>query len=385
MDKATRTRILMVQSAHQINGGFEKYVQDIIKNIEGDFEIEFVIHSDKPLTEDVIFHGLKCKAYAAPIYRMYNLHSYRRWWKAFLSVNRYDILHIYYLDSIYAYADIARKYSIRIVAHSHNTTPPRTSLSYKIGQINKIISAKTCDFFLACSRQAGLDRFGKSNVDDPHRFAIAKTGIDTKSFIFKEEIREAKRRELGLSGKIAIGNIGRLCYQKNQEFCIEVFDSFHKENPDSVLILIGSGENEEYLRNLASQKNLTDNVLFLGRRSDTAELLMALDIFLFPSRYEGFGIALLEAQATGLPSIISEAIQPEADLHLGLVRCRGLMHPDEWINDITDIQKEPRLDRASFSAKVKARGFDIEDTVKGLSVFYRLCKVHDNDPISAFR
>ena len=385
MDKATITRILMVQSAHQINGGFEKYVQDIIKNIEGDFEIEFVIHSDKPLTEDVIFHGLKCKAYAAPIYRMYNLHSYRRWWKAFLSVNRYDILHIYYLDSIYAYADIARKYSIRIVAHSHNTTPPRTSLSYKIGQINKIISAKTCDFFLACSRQAGLDRFGKSNVDDPHRFAIAKTGIDTKSFIFKEEIREAKRRELGLSGKIAIGNIGRLCYQKNQEFCIEVFDSFHKENPDSVLILIGSGENEEYLRNLASQKNLTDNVLFLGRRSDTAELLMALDIFLFPSRYEGFGIALLEAQATGLPSIISEAIQPEADLHLGLVRCRGLMHPDEWINDITDIQKEPRLDRASFSAKVKARGFDIEDTVKGLSVFYRLCKVHDNDPISAFR
>ena len=385
MSAAGKVKVLMVQSAHQIKGGFEKYVQDIVKNIREEIEIEFVIHSDTPITPDMVFHGLRCKAYSAPIYKMYNYHSYRKWWETFLSENRYDLLHIYYLDSIYAYADIAKKYSIPIIAHSHNTTPPRTNLSYKIGQINKILSAKSCDFFLACSKKAGIDRFGKKNASNPRKFAIAKTGIDTKSFLFQENIRKAKRRELGISNKIVIGHIGRLCFQKNQEFCLEVFELFHKKNPDSVLVLIGSGENEGYLKKITQEKGLEECVLFLGNQADTAGLFMAMDVFLFPSRYEGFGIVLLEAQATGLPCIISEAIQPEANLELGLVHQCNLLNPyDEWVSEITNALTMYPENRAEYSIKVKSKGYDIKDTVAELSEFYGKCKLHTDNPMSAF-
>ena len=171
----------------------------------------------------------------------------------------------------------------------------------------------TTDKF-ACGRDAGIALWGETAVKKGE-VHVMKNAINTKAFIYNEQTRKKKRQELNIKDKdTVIGSVGRLSYQKNSDFIIEIFNEYHKKNIDSVLVLIGEGDLQDKIQRKIFLYNLQNNVLLLESRVDVNEIMMAMDVFLLPSRFEGLPIVLVEAQCSGLQCFVSDTITQEIKL-----------------------------------------------------------------------
>ena len=197
-------------------------------------------------------------------------------------------------------------------------------------------------------------------------------GIDTYKFTFNQEARTRIRKEFSIGNRIAIGQVGRFEYQKNQEFSVRIFAALRKIYTDVVLIFIGNGVDEDKIRNEVSRLNLNDRVVFAGQRNDVADCLSAFDMFLFPSVYEGLGIALIEAQCAGLLSFASDIIVDDADMDCNLLTRMSLnQSPDEWASAIcSKINYIDTNNRSIYPEFVRKKGFGIEESAKILEDFY---------------
>ena len=143
--------------------------------------------------------------------------------------------------------------------------------------------------------------------------AVINNGVNFSKFLDIKETKQDIRKSLNIpDSSYVIGQVGRFAYQKNQEFSVDVFKEVLKINPDSYLLLIGRGNNEKMLKDKINEMGLNDKALILTSRDDIPRLLKAMDVFIFPSRFEGLGIVLIEAQVTGLPCVVSENIPHEA-------------------------------------------------------------------------
>ena len=175
------------------------------------------------------------------------------------------------------------------------------------------------------------------------------------------------RRHLGLADELVIGHVGRFNPQKNHSFLIDIFAALLKKEPNAVLLLVGGGEDMTKIQAKAQIMGIAEHVRFLGVRSDVADLMQAMDVFLFPSLYEGLGIALIEAQTAGLPCVVSDTIPHEAYL-TDLVDSESLSAPAEkWAEKILAKRAIPRTDRR---AEIAAHGFDITTEAVKLQEFY---------------
>lgn len=185
------------------------------------------------------------------------------------------------------------------IAHCHNST-----CNHKIlNKILKPIFKHSYTRALACSNKAGDWIFGKGN------YYILNNAIDLNLFKFSESIRQEYRKKLNVAKDTkVIGNVGNLNEQKNQEFLLRVFKKYNKINKNSILILIGEGKNRNKLEQLVNDLEITQYVKFLGLKNDVNCWLQAMDLLVFPSKWEGFGMALIEAQATGLPILSSNVV-----------------------------------------------------------------------------
>ena len=164
----------------------------------------------------------------------------------------------------------------------------------------------------ACSRPAAEFLF-PAELLESRSWRFIPNGIDTRRFQFRPEVRTRVRQELGLGDSFVFGHGGRLCEQKNQAFLLEAFAKTAGRRPDSRLLLIGQGEDRSDLESRAEALNIADRVIFHGTSDRVPELLWAMDVFAFPSRFEGLGIVAVEAQAAGLPTVCAEAV-PEEEL-----------------------------------------------------------------------
>lgn len=165
----------------------------------------------------------------------------------------------------------------------------------------------------ACSEAAGKFLYGEKKMKARKVFIMHNT-IDCEKFRFRPEVRERLRKEMGLEGKFVIGHVGRFERQKNHEFLIRVFAEVHKQMPESVLLMVGEGSLEQSVKKIVRKQILEKSVVFLGQRTDVDDLLQVMDIFLLPSRYEGLGIVLFEAQANGLKCYASDYVPKESSL-----------------------------------------------------------------------
>ena len=169
--------------------------------------------------------------------------------------------------------------------------------------------------------------------------------IDSDVFKYDESARLKIREEFGIDGgTTVVGHIGRFMTQKNHGFLLEIFAEYLKSNPNSVLMLVGKGELEERIRQKAEELGITDKIIFTGVRSDIPQILSAMDIFVFPSLYEGMPNTVIEAQATGLPCLIADTITREADI-TGLVKYLPLGNTDVWVDAINNTKTNCRKDR----------------------------------------
>ncbi len=187
---------------------------------------------------------------------------------------------------------------------------------------------------------------------------VVRNGIDMKKFRNPGKSREEVRKELGIpSSSFVLGHIGRFVKVKNHSFLLSVFDSVIKKNPDVRLILIGDGEDRDKVEEEIREKHLTDKVIILSNRSDIPELLSAMDCFILPSLFEGFPVALLESQASGLRCVVSDSINSEVCLSNLIVPLSLSLSPSVWADTILDVSirgnYENRLDEYDLNKEIR--------------------------------
>ncbi len=194
--------------------------------------------------------------------------------------------------------------------------------------------------------------FGINNTE------VIRNGIDFDRFRNVKRSREEIRRELAIpEDAYVIGQVGRFAYQKNPEFTVDVFSELLKKRKDAYLLLIGRGNGEKQLRKQVSDLGIDENVRFLISRDDIPDLLKAMDVFILPSRFEGLGIVLIEAQVSGLPCVVSDQIPHEAYQSRDIV-CLSLNEPKEkWVDALLDpvgnIAEFGDIDRYDMKKEIK--------------------------------
>lgn len=199
-------------------------------------------------------------------------------------------------------------------------------------------------------------------------YQIINNAIDATAYSFNPKKRIEMRHQLGLADKLIIGHVGRFNPQKNHPFLLDIFAALLKKEPSAILLLVGGGENMLKIQAKAHALGIAEHVRFLGVRSDVADLMQAMDVFVFPSLYEGLPVTMVEAQAAGLPCIISDKIPPECILTEGLVDVMPLSaSPEIWAEKILAKRAIPRTDRR---AEIAAHGFDITTEAVKLQEFY---------------
>lgn len=232
-----------------------------------------------------------------------------------------------------------------------------TGLSLKDRCVNAILRPVlnvAANVKLAPSMLAAEFTFGKRVA---HKSVhLLHNGVDLSVFRFDAEGRGRIREELSLGDKLVVGHIGRFHQQKNHRYLLETFRAIRQQRPDAVLLLVGIGELEETVRQWAEELGVEEAVIFAGQRFDIPQLLSAMDVFVFPSFYEGMPNTVIEAQATGLPCVIADTITPEADI-TGLVTYLPLTEDKQlWADTALSAVVQQRRDTAEDFA---AHGYDI--------------------------
>ena len=214
----------------------------------------------------------------------------------------------------------------------------------------------------ACSKSAGQWMFGQSDVQ------VLPNAINAVQYEFDDKIRYKIRNQLGVEGSYVLGHVGRFSSVKNHTFLIDVFEQLKKVETNVKLLLVGDGEKYSDIQEKVKNKGLSENVIFLGLRSDVNLIMQAMDVFLLPSLYEGLPVTMIEAQAAGLPCIISDRVPIECKI-TDLVYQVALDESLEvWVEKILGLKK---VKRESITKIIKVSGYDIYESVKVLQEFYK--------------
>lgn len=290
-------------------------------------------------------------------------------YQKFFKENKFDVVHIQ-TGSVWALlhiAKIAKRNGIkRVIAHSH--CAGNYNLKYKI---SKIISDKQIekyvDEYFACSELAGKWKFPKE-IMDSGKCTIIKNGVDLKKFNFNQEERQAYRKTFGLSNELVLCNVGRFEYQKNHEFIVEIAKILHEKQFDYKFILVGTGSLKETIVKEIDDLQLTDKFIFLENRTDIAQIMMASDVFVMPSRYEGLPVTLVEAQATGLRSIVSDTVTQEIGI-TGIVQFLPITDAGVWAEYIIKNCNKIK-NREEYAHMVTKAGYSAETSAKKIESIY---------------
>ena len=261
---------------------------------------------------------------------------------------------------------LAAEYGIPVrIAHSHNPQNSDPSLAGKargtLHRVQRRTLARYANVLWACTEESA--KWACPAMDLP--FTIIPHAIDAAAYRFDAKVRAEVRAHYGLTDCLVVGHVGRLAYQKNQSFLLEAFARLHQREPRARLVLVGDGPNLLSLEAKAVSLGVEDEVLFLGQRDDVQRLLMAFDLFVMPSHFEGLGMAAVEAQAAGLPCLLSSAFPQTAAITEDVTFLQP-EDPDVWAERMLDILENP-AERPDNLAAIRAAGYDIADAAEKLT------------------
>ena len=241
------------------------------------------------------------------------------------------------------------------ILHNHTTDSDAEGVRTKIKRLLRPFAKVFANNYWACSKLAGEWMYGKEAVAKG-KVTIINNAIDLDKFAYNEEKRNVLRKELGLEGKFVIGHIGRFAPQKNHMFLVDVFAEVAKQKDEAVLLLIGEGYLLESIKGKIKELNLTDKVLFLGVRSDVADLYNVMDVFVLPSLYEGLPVVGVESQANGLPFLCSDNVTKEVVLSKAIELLSLNIGVKSWAVKTITLGSDGRL---ATRSDVESAGYDI--------------------------
>ena len=366
-------RILHVVKAMNC-GGTENLIMNLYRHIDkSKVQFDFLVNTEEKAFFDDEIENLGGHIYRVPAFKVYN---WRKYVKAlngfFIDHPEISIVHGHLGSSAAIYLSVAKKHGCYAIAHSHATKATERSLNNLMFSIFSYFTRFIADEFIACSTQAGIDRYG-SKIVDSAKFSVMRNGIDVSSYVYDIDIRKAIRNKYGVSDSVTVvGHVGRFVEAKNHMFLLEAFADFYSKQPDSELWLIGDGELRNAIMEKAGELGILSSIRFVGLVRNVNEYEQAFDLFLFTSFYEGLGIALIEAETAGLRCIISDRIPSEADIGAGLITRMSLNEPvEEWGNTLIANSKYEREDMSSFAIKA---GYDIKTVADDLCIKYLAIK-----------
>lgn len=260
---------------------------------------------------------------------------------------------------------VTNKYSkAQIIAHSHGSSFEEGNILKRfvlltMHKINRLYYKANVDFPCMCSEKSGLWFYG-INYMQTHYVHHVKNGVDINLYRFNETIREKYRNELGLSDDFAIFHAGRLTEVKNQRRILSIFADFISTGVKAQLFIAGDGELLEELETHAKMLHIDNIVHFLGERNDVNNLYQAMDVLLLPSYHEGFPVTLTEAQASGLPCLVSDRVSEETNI-VGLVKYLSIDSDsnEKWIAALKEIINNRCTDRNEYVSSFCDKGYDI--------------------------
>lgn len=371
-------KILYALNGVFANGGTESVILNYYNNIDRErFHIDFLLHGfEKENTENkthkfLLSQGSKIY-YVTPRgvdYRK-NRSELRDFFSAHRGPNSYDIVHSH-MDAAGAFVLAeAKRAGIKVrAAHSHNTQhqinkgSTLKNFAYKalLDRMRKKTS-KLATLRIGCSDEAGKWLFGT------FPYEVLKNAVDTSAYSYNKALRDEVRKKAGLTDSLVVGHIGRMAYQKNHEYLLDIFANLSKSNDNARLLLVGDGELRPEIERKIDTLGLASRVLLLGNRSDVPALLQAMDILVLPSRFEGLPVVLVEAQAAGLPCLASDAVSRASNV-AGLVHFIPLnASPDVWAKQI-EKACESHI-RRNMTDELTASGYNIRAEASRLEALY---------------
>jgi glycosyltransferase involved in cell wall biosynthesis len=351
-------------------GGIETMLMNLYRNIDRDkVQFDFLLHREhKGFYYDEI-KELGGRIFSVPRINPFKESHYNKSLDRFFKENNdYKIVHSHNnAYSMYALRAAQKAGIPTRIAHSHTAKIPFLYYRTPIIMYCKFKIKKYTNYNFACSKVAGEWLYGKKATEKDNFFVI-NNSINSSLFRYNEDIRNNVRREFEISDKFVIGNVGSFTKQKNHSFLIDIFFEIYKKNENSILMLVGDGKLRSSIQKRIKDLGLSDNVIFTGVRTDIPNLLQAMDVFLFPSLYEGLGIVAVEAQGAGLHTIVSEAIPEEAYVTDLIERENLSSPPSKWASKI--LKYANGYERKDTSEIIKSKGYDIDESAKRLEEFY---------------
>lgn len=321
-----------------VGGGVEQVVMNYYRHIDRErVQFDFLVDADSTLVPAGEIEGLGGRVFTVPPYQ--RLASYERELERLFRGEHWPIVHSH-INALSLFPLRAAKLAgvpVR-VAHSHSTAGRGETARNAAKSVLRTFSNLYPTHRMACSCYAGEWLFGRGV-----EFEVVYNAIDLSRFAFDADARARARADLGLvDDQLAIGHVGRFMPQKNHRFLVDAFFELSRLRPDAVLLLVGSGGGEAAAKGWAAERGVADRVRFLGRRDDVERLYQAFDAFVLPSLYEGLPLVSVEAQAAGLPCLLSDRITREVDV-TGTVRFLPIDDPKVWAEALAGVEPGVRI------------------------------------------
>lgn len=287
--------------------------------------------------------------------------AYARDLFALLKREKFDVIHIHgnsgtmLLDTVIAKCRGVRK----VIVHGHSTACSHTFAN----RLLKRPMMGLADICLTCSEEAGKWLYGN------RKYTVIHNGIDVGQFQYNPTVRDEVRKEFGVVNRFVVGHAGYFKPVKNQMFLIEVFRELKKKVPEACLLLIGEGQLMEAARNRVKELNMEESVIFAGRRRDMQRMYQMMDVFVFPSLFEGLGMVMIEAQMTGLPCIASTNVPRETKIHSQCFYLNLEQPISDWVHRL-EVCKEVCREELQKECREKEAKYDIAKQAEKLRKLY---------------
>lgn len=283
--------------------------------------------------------------------------------------HKFDVVHSHMAKSNFIIMKLAKKNCVPLrIAHSHQSMKIGSGLKKKLYKLIQYVNRKYANKFVGCSEDALIYGFGEKILSNDFSSLVLHNAINLEIFAFNDSYRTQIRKKYNvLDDEVLIGSIGRFTHQKNQRFLLERINDLVKDNKKNKLLLIGEGElKDSYLEYIKSNK-LEKNIILESPQNDIYKYYSAFDVFIFPSRFEGLGIVVIEAQANGLECIVSKNI-PKDVKQSDLVEFIDINSIEEWQNKLIDIKK-----RTKREIDLTKSDYNIKEEYK------KLIKIYNNE------
>lgn len=333
-----KIKVLMLVPNLFVANGVASFVMNYLRNLNHD-EVQVDIASYKE-GDSVYYAEVEAaggKMFFLPGIK--NLPEHVKVCNKILSDGRYDIIHDNTLHISIPMMWCAKKAGVPVrILHSHNSKMGETPAKAFRNRFFLPVLRSLATNYAACSQLAGRAMF------EDQEFTVIPNVIQTEKYRFDPTMRKSVQQKMNATDKFVVGTVGRLAEQKNPFFAIDVFKCLLKNVPNAEYWWVGSGPLEKSVQDYVNQKGLSENVRLLGSRDDVTSLYQGMDVFFLPSLFEGLSIVTVEAQAMGLPCVVSDVIPPEAEYTELLKRCSLQDSIEAWVEKIrnTQIKKTER-------------------------------------------